>query len=69
MGSTVGSRIYLVERRTGRAAHAETWGAHSTYTSHTKALREARKLAKEGGHYRICEYVFNRVPATIRGYR
>jgi len=69
MGSHVGSRVYLVEQRTGRTAHIETWSAHSTYTSVAKALREARKLSEVGGSYRICEYVFNRVSATIHNYR
>jgi hypothetical protein len=68
-GSRFGSRLYLIEQRTGKIGQEETWAAHSTYTAIAKATKKARALAEEGGSFRVAEFVFNRVAVTIYDYR
>ena len=64
-GSRIGSRLYLIEKRTAHSAQSETWATHEVHTDLAKATKSCRKRAGEGGSYRVAEYVYNRVAITV----
>jgi hypothetical protein len=68
MGATVGSKLYLIERRS-MSAGKETWTTVSVSTNSTDALKTCRKHAQADsrGSYRSVEFSYNRVSATVHG--
>lgn len=69
MTSTTGSRIYVVERYTGRSGNIDHW----TSVRVVESLKSALKLAREGAANRfptrIAEFTFNRIAGTFYDHR
>lgn len=68
MGATVGSKLFLIEKRS-MSAGKESWNTVSVSTNHVDGLKTCRKLAgaDSRGSYRSVEFSYSRVSATVHG--